>query len=155
MTSASYIVSSPREAHQVVTELYQSQIKPHVKGGARGLITWQTVNDYRRHQLRKLFHGPVLRDVSEQVWVRDEITGCRVRYQPLAWKRLFAEMFIEPTFEEYTVKATGEVKVRERRRSTEELSDDEFAEFVLQATAFAAVDLNVQFTEQPHEDPHA
>lgn len=151
MTSASYVVSSPVEAHQVVSALYQNQIKPHTAKGAKGRLIWQTVNDYYRHQLRKLFHGPVLRDISLQVWVRDPITGCRVRYTPAAWKHLFAQMFIEPTFEEYTVRATGEVKVRERRRSTEELDDDTFAEFVTQVQAFAVVDLGVEFTEQDHE----
>jgi hypothetical protein len=152
MTSASYIVSSPRQAHEVVTELYQNQIKPHTKTGAKGLITWQTVNAYRRHQLRKMFHGPVLRDIAQQVWVRDAITGCRIRYTPIAWKLFFAQLFIEPTFEEYTVKATGEVKVRERRRSTEELGDDAFAEFVLQVQAWAAVEYGVEFTEQENDE---
>ena len=38
--------------------------------------------------------------------------GSRARYVPLAWKRYFAELFIEPTFEEYTVRGTGELKVR-------------------------------------------
>lgn len=151
MTSASYVVSSPVEAHRVVSELFQNQIKPHTSKGAAGRIVWETVNDHRRHQLRKLFHGPVLRDIAEQVWLRDPITGCRVRYHPLTWKRYFAELFIEPTFEEYTVKATGEVKVRQRRRSTEELSDDAFAEFLTQVQAFAVVDLGVEFTEQDPE----
>lgn len=151
MTSTSYVFASPVEAHRVVNELFQNQIKPHTAKGAKGRLTWETVNDYRRHQLRKLFHGAVLRDISEQVWFRDPVTGCRVRYHPLTWKRYFAELFIEPQFEEYTVKSTGEVKVRQRRRSTEELSDDQFAEFLLQVQAFATVDLGVEFTEQDEE----
>lgn len=151
MTSRSYIVASPRQANEILNHLYQQDIKPHTAKGARGRIRWETVSQYYRHQLRKLFHGPVLRDISLQVWVRDPITGCRVRYAPAAWKLLFAQIFIEPTFEEYTVKSTGEVKVRERRRSTEELNDDEFQEFVTQVQAFAVVDLGVEFTEQDLE----
>ena len=151
MTSRSYIVANPREAHEAVNALYQHEIKPHTSKGAAGRIVWETVNDYRRHQLRKFFHGAVLRDIAEQVWFRDPVIGCRVRYHPLTWKRYFAELFIEPQFEEYTVKATGEVKVRQRRRSTEELSDDQFAEFLLQVQAFAAVDLGVEFAEQDED----
>lgn len=151
MTSRSYIVASPRQAHEVLNALFQQDIKPHTSKGQRGRIRWETVTRHYRHQLRKLFHGPVLRDIALQVWVRDEVTGCRVRYTPAAWKLLFAQMFIDPTFEEYTVKSTGEVKVRERRRSTEELNDDEFQEFLTQVQAFAVVDLGVEFTEQDEE----
>jgi len=148
MTSRSFTVANPREAHQVLIELFQQEIKPHTRTGARGRIIWQTESDYYRHQLRKLFHGPVLRDIAFQVWVPDPYTGCRVRYVPLVWKRHFAELFIEPDFEEYTVKATGEVKVRECRRSTEALSDDNFAEFLLQVLAYAVIEWSVVFTEQ-------
>lgn len=148
MTTRSVIVASPRAAHQAVSELFQQEIKPHTQKGAAGIVSWQTVNEYRRHQLRKMFHGPVLKDISEQVWVHDPGTGRPIRYVPLAWKRYFAELFIEPTFEEFTARATGELKVRERRRSTEELSDDDFGEFVLQVQAFAVCELGVTFTEQ-------
>lgn len=147
MTTASYVVHSPREAHQVLNDLFQGTIKPHTKKGHPGIVSWQTVSAYRRHQLRKLFHGPVLKDIAEQVWVPDG-QGGRARWAPLAWKLFFAQLFIAPAFEEYTVRRTGEVKVRERRRSTEELGDDEFAEFILQVQAFAVVDLGVEFTEQ-------
>jgi hypothetical protein len=154
MTSRSFVVANPREAHQVLTELFQQEIKPHTAKGRRGRLIWQTESHYRRHQLRKLFHGVVLRDIAEQVWVRDPITGCRVRYVPLVWKRHCAELFIEPDFEEYTTR-DGEIKVRERRRSTEALSDDDFAEFLLQVLAYACLDWNVEFSEQPERDSHA
>ena len=147
MATRSMVVNSPRSAHAAVQELYLQDIKPHTKRGAKGRITWETVNDHRRHQMRKFFHGPVLRDIAEQVWLIDEQRGVRVRYAPPAWKDLFREWFIEPTFEEYVVRSTGELKLRERRRSTEELSDDEFAVFLLQVQAFAVVDLGVEFTE--------
>lgn len=153
MTTATFIVRSPREAHQVVSDLYREAIKPHTSKGAAGRLTWETVNQFKRHQLRKMFHGYVLRDISLQVWV-EQPDGKKVRYAPLAWKQFFAQLFIEPTFEEYTVRATGEVKVRERRRSTEDLNDDEFAEFLLQVQAFACIDLDVEFTHQSEGEDH-
>ena len=148
MSTAQYLVHTPREAHEVLNELFQGQIKPHTAHGHPGIVTWQTVSAYRRHQLRKMFHGPVLRDIAHQVWVLDPTGTCRIRYTPKAWKQYFAELFIEPTFETYTVRSTGEVKLRECHRSTEALDDDAFAEFLLQVQAFAVVDLNVTFTEQ-------
>lgn len=147
MATRSVVVNSPRSAHAAVRELYLQDIKPHTKRGAKGRITWETVNDHRRHQMRKFFHGPVLRDIAEQVWLLDEQRGVRVRYAPMVWKYFFRELFVEPTFEEFVVRSTGEVKVRECRRSTEALSDDEFAVFLLQVQAFAVVDLGVEFTE--------
>ncbi|MBT2326096.1 hypothetical protein J7E62_27585 [Variovorax paradoxus] len=150
MTTRSILVASPREAHRAVSELFQQEIKPHTSKGAAGRLIWQTVNDYHRHQLRKLFHGPVLRDIAFQIWVPDPYTGCRVRYVPLVWKRHFAELFIEPDFEEYTTR-DGEIKVREKRRSTESLSDDDFAEFLLQVLAYAVIEWSVVFTEHDHE----
>lgn len=148
MSTAQYLVRTPREAHEVLNEIFQVQIKPHTAHGRPGIVTWQTVSAYRRHQLRKMFHGPVLRDIAEQVWVPDPAGTGRVRYMAKVWKEFFSQLFIAPTFESYTVRSTGEVKLRECHRSTEALDDDAFAEFLLQVQAFAVVDLNVTFTEQ-------
>ncbi|MGI4776933.1 MAG: hypothetical protein ACRYGA_02250 [Janthinobacterium lividum] len=147
------LLDSPRSARETFRELFDIATEK-TRTGAHYLLQLVSVNDVRRHQLRKLFHGPVLRDISEQVWVLDDARGVRVRYTPAAWKHYFAQLFIAPTFEEYTVKRTGEVKVRECRRSTEALSDDEFADFVLQVQAHAVVEWSVEFTEQHQEQPH-
>lgn len=141
------LLNSPRSAHDAARELY-GIAKEKTKTGARYLLQLISTNDYYRHKLRKAFHGPVLRDIAEQVWVLDEQRGVRVRYVPLIWKHYFAELFIEPTFEEYTVKKSGDVKLRQRRRSTEELPDDEFAEFLLKVQAHAVTEWGVVFTEQ-------
>lgn len=150
MTTVSVLVANPRHAHQAVNDLFQQEIKPHTRTGAQGLITWTTINDHRRHQQRKMFHGPILGDIAEQVWMPDPVTGKAIRYTPLAWKHHFANLFIEPTFEERLDKVTGQLKVAERRRSTEELTDDQFADFLLKVQAYAVVDLGVEFSEQEH-----
>jgi hypothetical protein len=144
------LLSSPRSAHEAALELY-GIAKEKTKTGARYLLQLISTNDYYRHKLRKAFHGPVLRDIAHQVWIVDERNGVRYRYTPLAWKHYFAELFIEPTFEEYTVKKTGEVKLRQRRRSTEELLDDEFAEFLLKVQAHAVTEWGVVFIEQDEQ----
>ncbi len=76
MSTLQYRVSSPREAHDTVLGLYQGVMKPHTRGGAAGVITWQTESSYLRTKLRAAFHGPVLKAISEQVWFTDEATGC-------------------------------------------------------------------------------
>jgi hypothetical protein len=93
----------------------------------------------RRHQMRKAFHGPVLRDISLQVWV-PQANGTRVRYSPAAWKLLLAQLFAVPLIEE-----RGQVV--DVRHSTEALTDEEFPVFLLQSQAFAAMELGVEFTD--------
>lgn len=78
-----------------------------------------------RHQLRKLFHGPVLGDIAEQVWVR-QVDGTERRYGRAVWKAWLKRRYL----------AGG---------STEALSDAEFHLFILKVQAFAAVVMGVTF----------
>lgn len=146
MSQVTYMLANPREAHSAVVELWH-RIKAHASTGARSILHWYTTSSVRRHALRKAFHGPVLRTIAEQVWLHDPKINKLVRYHPLVWKHYFAELFIEPEFEEYRVRATGEIKVRQKRRSTEALSDDDFAEFLTQVQAWAVTELDVTFPE--------
>lgn len=148
MTTLQVVVSSPADAHQVMNNLYQGVIKPHTKTGAQGVLTWETMSTKLRLKHRGAFHGPVLKAISDQVWFTDEKTGRRFRYAKAIWKEFFKQQFLEPKLEEYRVKATGEIKVRLRRLSTEELSDDEYSDFLHQVQAFAMDELNVEFEEE-------
>jgi len=134
-----YDVSNPHQAHQAVVDLYQGVIKPHTKTGARGRIIFETINTNLRHELRKMFHGPILTDFSQQVWITDPDTKRRIRYSPAAWKVLLKDMFCPAQFD-----AAG----KELDKSTEALSDDEFSEFLTQVQAFGVVDLGIEFTEK-------
>lgn len=140
-----HLVDSRQSAHAAATALYGAA-KRGTEKGRSFLMQLISSEPERRHQLRKMFHGPVLKDISEQVWVFDPVTSRRVRYAPAAWKILFAQMFIAPTFEEVVVR--GKKVVRERHRSTEELTDDEFSIFLLQVQAFAVCELGVEFAEE-------
>lgn len=140
-----HIVEDRQSAHAAATALYGAA-KRGTKAGRRYLMQLVSAEPERRHQLRKMFHGPVLTDISQQVWLRDPATGKQYRNTPAIWKAFFASMFIAPEFEEQVV--DGRTLVVECHRSTEHLSDDQFAEFALQAIAFAVTDLGVEFTEE-------
>lgn len=148
MTEITIRLVTPRQAKDDIAELYRTEIGPNLRRGRQGLLTWQTADAYFRHQLRKLFHGVILRDISLQAWAWCPHSLQWVRYAKPVWKRFFSEMFIPATFQEYTVRGTGEIKLRQLRLSTEALSDDKFQEFVLQVQAYAVVDLDVVFEEQ-------
>ena len=47
--------------------------------------------DYR-HELRKLFHGPILKDIADQVKVRQE-DGSLARYPAWIWKEYLRARF--------------------------------------------------------------
>lgn len=94
----------------------------------------------RREQLRRAFHGPILSDFAQQVWV-PQPDGTRIRYAPAAWKVLLAQLFAVPVIEE---RHDGEIDVV---HSTERLHDDEYALFLQEVQAFGA-ELGVTFTER-------
>jgi len=139
MTTQVRDVRSPREAHEAVVELYQTAMKPYLRKGARGRITWETVNSELRNQLRKLLHGPVLRDFAEQVWLTDPETGVRHRYSPAVWKEHLKDLFCPMKEDPVTKKM---------RKSTELLSDDEFSQFIEEVRAYGILDLGIEFTEE-------
>jgi hypothetical protein len=132
-------VCNAQQGHEAANTLFKRYVKPQTLKGARGRLIWEPIDISYRHQLRKAFHGPVLTDFSEQVWVRDPETGQRVRYAPPVWKQHLKNLFCPARFD-----ADG----KELPRSTEALSDDEFADFLLACQAYGCIDLGIRFTEQ-------
>jgi hypothetical protein len=130
---------SPREAHEAVIELYQQVLKPYTRRGARGRLIFESINHHKRHELRKMFHGPILADFAEQVWLPDPETRRKVRYAPIVWKEHLKDLFCP-------MKENPRTKKLER--STELLNDDEFSVFLEQVRAYGVVDLGVEFTER-------
>ncbi|HYE70951.1 MAG TPA: hypothetical protein VD932_05435, partial [Aquabacterium sp.] len=119
----------PRHAHQVVSTMYREQIKPATARGMPVRIACEQLDPEHRHQLRKLYHGPVLGTISEHVRVYQPDEGKHVRYTILAWKELFRAMF-------------------HPERSSEDLTDAELHEVILQVQAFAAMELGVEFPDE-------
>ncbi len=118
-------------AHRVFNELYAiAKARP-----GRHLLRLVDLDPHWRRQLRGAFHGDVLREVSEKAWIAMP-GGTRARYTKKAWKELFRDWFLPEGFQ-----------------STEDLDDCEFAEFVLQCCAFAAIELGVEFSINDRRDP--
>lgn len=150
MTQAFTLLVNPRQGEAEYLRLYRETIRPDLQAGRRGVLTYTSTSAYYRHQLRKLFHGPVLLDFATQVRVWCPHQQLMVRYPKKAWKE-HLRMFVEPAFEDIIDPDTGEVLgVRELPASTERLSDDDFAEFLLQVAAYGAMEHGVVFTEQDY-----
>ena len=95
-----YDVDSPRRANEAANHLYQQVMKPHTKTGARGRLIFETVNTHLRHELRKMFHGPILNDFAWQVWLPDPVTGKARRFTPAVWKQHLKDLFCPAQFDE-------------------------------------------------------
>jgi hypothetical protein len=116
---------SDREAaHLAFNQLYDIA----KKRPGRHMLRLVELDPEWRQQLRGAFHGDVLREIAEKAWV-PQPDGTRARYTKACWKELFRDWFLPDGF-----------------TSTEDLDDLEFAEFVLQACAFAAIELGVEFS---------
>jgi len=117
------LIHDQRTAHAASLELYG--IAKHRPG--HYLLRLVELDPEWRRQLRGAFHGDVLRQIAEQAWVPEPDGTCQ-RWTKAAWKTLLKDWFLPEGF-----------------TSTEQLSDDELAEFVLQSCAFACVELGVEF----------
>lgn len=121
-------IDSLRQGHMAVVNVYQHHVKPHVRAGGRGRLIWEPINTETRAGMRRLFHGFILKDFAAY-------TGESVE----AWKRWLTDKFCPPQFDE---------EGNELKKSTERMSDDEFAIFLLEVQAFGVMDVGLEFTEQ-------
>lgn len=148
MTTAQFLVRSPREAVEVLDGLLVGLIEPHVKQGRSGIVSWQTESQALRERHRALFHGPILTAFAEQAWLFDPKLERRRPYSKAAWKIALKEEFLEPEIQEYVTRH-GEVKYRQLPLSTERISNDAYSDFLHQCIALGH-ELGVDFGE--HND---
>lgn len=130
-------VSSTQQGHEAINRLWQ-HVKQQTQDGVRGRLVWEPIDLPYRHQLRKLFHGVILEAFAWNVRVWSDEAGRAMRYTPAVWKLHLAGLFC-PGVE-----------------STEDLSDEEFARFVLACEAHGAVEHGLVFPdkEATHAAPH-
>jgi hypothetical protein len=130
-------VATPAQGHSATVDLWRNHIKPHTFEGGIGRIVWEPINPDSREAMRKLFHGPVLLEIAEQVRLIDPETGQRVRYAPAVWKEHLKDLFCP-----LTMAPNGNWS-----KSTERLSDPHYATFITASQAYAVMDLGVEFSE--------
>lgn len=130
-------VATPAQGYSASVDLWKNHIKPHTFEGGIGRIVWEPIDPNSREAMRKLFHGPVLLEISEQVRLIDPETGQRVRYAPAVWKKHLKDLFCP-----LTMAPDGTWS-----KSTERLSDPHYATFITASQAYAVMDLGVEFSE--------
>jgi len=126
------LLTSPHQAHKQLMELWQQYAKPHSMRGGQAIVCWETRNPKLRELMRGALHA-TLRQIASEVWFTNHQTGTRFRYTLTAWKEFFRQEFLDAGI------------------STEAISDDRYALFLLQVTAFAVVELNMELQEPEEE----
>ncbi len=145
MTTFALMANSPASLHQAVLQVYQ---QAKAEPGALWEIRATTVDRRKRIAMRGAYHGIILPAIAQQAMVLCPFTMRTVLRTPSAWKELFRELFIPPTVQERVNRRTGEAKLVLVKRSTEDLTDDEYQDFILKVQALAVTDLNVVFPEE-------
>jgi hypothetical protein len=131
-------VVGQRQGHQAVCQLYKHHIKPQTGAGIVGRVIWETVDREGRAAMRKLFHGPLLIDFAEQVWLRDPTTDTMVRYAPAVWKAHLKDLFCP----------LSQAPDGSWSKSTERLNDTQYCDFITACQGYGVVDCDVTFSEQ-------
>lgn len=121
MTTELRFLAGLQTGHEAYSELWRLVVKPYLKRGGKGVITFESWSRNRKQKLRGALHA-LIRDVSENYWLTDPESGMRYRNTVEVWKRFVREQFNEG-------------------RSTEGISDDAYFLVLLQFAAFLAVEL--------------
>lgn len=154
----SLIVGTREQAHEGALAAYKAA-RAIVGKGRMAVVEVREAEEPVRVAQRRLLHGPVLTQISEQA----TIDG--VRYPPLTWKELFRTMFLpdggfkwtESRDPYYCYRRKRTIKPRKpriikERVSTESLGVALYAKFTEDVIQYAANDLGVVFVFKREED---
>lgn len=130
-----FVMNSPIEAKQLVDLLKQNAGAAVERGKPLRVIV--TVEDRRRTPEANAFYwGVVLRQISEQVWVNGK------QFDADTWHEFYAQAYCPHTD---VVLPSG--AIFSRRKSTSDMGQKEFAEYITRVQANAANDHGVSFDE--------
>lgn len=127
MTTEFIELSGLQSGHEAIKSLWK-RLRTELAFNRRFRLTVESEEAERRAALRKALHA-LLAEIAEQVWFIDQ-NGQRYRHTLQAWKLWAKQQFlIDPGI------------------SSEEMSNDEYADWLTRLSAYACVELGVQLSE--------
>lgn len=127
MTTEVIHLSGLQASHEAIKALWK-RLRTDLAFNRRFRLTVESEEADRRAALRKALHA-VLGDIAEQVWFIDQ-NGQRYRHTLQAWKLWAKQQFlIDPAV------------------SSEDMSNDEYADWLTRLSAYACVELGVHLSE--------
>lgn len=127
--------------------LYEAIVNAYTFGkmllleGKRVVLIVMELEDSLTARQRRFFHGPLLKQISEQVRLPDG-----TRYMPAVWKQYLKERILErePRWVEIRLPGQGPRMLR-KWWSTEELGVKRYSDFIDESIAIAATEWGVAF----------
>lgn len=133
-------VSTPTEAHRVVSDLYQKVLKPMTMLGREMQITVCQAEDDRSVRQNRYWWGVVLKEIAEQATISGQ------RYTPDAWHELAKRTFLGFEVQRVSVAGRRKKTVIRRLRSSAKLSIKQFNVLIEKMQAMATTELGVRFS---------
>lgn len=127
MTTEIRHLSDPMSAHAAFGELWRVYAKPWSAAGRQAYLTWQTSESARREALRGAFHA-MIGEMAASIWFTHPETGERYRHTAKAWKTWAKEEYL------------GDANI-----SSEEISDDNYADMLTWLSAMACTEFGMEF----------
>lgn len=137
MPELDVIAHNAQSAHEAVTEGWRVA-KALTADGKAVHITVKEDEDQRSLQQNRYYFGPFLGAISEQVRTPD-------RWMPEAWHQLGRRKFLGYEIKKEIVAGKKRPVVIRRLRSTRDLTEKQFARYLEEFTAYATVELHVEF----------
>lgn len=127
MTTEVIHLDGLKSGHEAIKSLWK-RLRTELAFNRRFRLTVESEEADRRATLRKALHA-VLSEIAEQVWFADQ-NGQRYRHTAHAWKLWAKQQFlVDPAI------------------SSEDMSNDQYADWLTRLSAYACVELGVQLSE--------
>jgi hypothetical protein len=129
------------QGHALVKAIW-NWCKAELSAGRRVTLEARKAEDAKTDRQRRYLHGYVLMTIAQQAAPGGQ------RFDMKTWKEHFRATFLGFKTVTSVNPLTGKKSRRRVRVSTEDLGVKGYAEYIERVTAFAAVDLGVEFVEE-------
>lgn len=133
------IVGTREAAHRAAMAGYAHAQALMANGAGRVVVMVAPAMEPIGVQQRRFFHGPVLGQISEHVYVGG------IRYTTDVWKEHFRKMYLPDTFRMLRLPGQKRATPQRVRHSTEDLGPRLYSEHIEQVIAYAVTEFGVEF----------
>jgi NinB protein len=134
------ILNDPAQAHKVIQKLWVDA-KTNLLAGRKQVLEMRDFEDTMTDKQRRYYHGYILTEIARQARVEG------VQHAMPIWKEHFRKTYLGKKRVRDINPITGKKSYRWERVSTEGLGVKGYNELIDRVTAFATMELNVNFYE--------
>lgn len=133
------VLHDQQQGHQALRDTAWPYAKAMLANGRPQVLEVRDYEDALHDAQRRFYHGYILAEIARQAAPGGQ------RFSLVAWKEYYRARFLGSKRRTSISKATGKVRVRHERVSSESLGVREYANFTEKVTAHAVTELGVEF----------